>query len=225
MGRKLNLAKSFEFFDPATLTDSVHVIGCGSVGSTVADLLARFGIAEIHLYDFDVVEDHNLVNQLFTRKDLYKPKVEAVQEHLLDINPDMSVFTYSNGWTGQKLSGHVFLCVDNIDLRRKIVTENKFNSTIKAFYDFRTGLTECQHYAADWSRMEHKTALLNTMNFTHEEAEQAVPMSACHVALCVAPTVRLVSNIGVCNFINFVKEHELKQAIVADAFSFMLEEL
>lgn len=221
----MNLAKSFEFFDPATFHDQIHLIGCGSVGSTVAELLARFGLADICLYDFDVVEEHNLVNQMFTRKDLYKPKVEAVKENLLAINPDMNITVFEEGYKGQKLSGHIFLCVDNIDLRRKIVTDNKFNNTIKAFYDFRTALTDCQHYAADWSKMDDKKALLNTMNFSHEEAQAYVPMSACHVALCVAPTVRLVSNIGVCNFINFVKGMELKKAMVADAFSFMIEEI
>lgn len=221
----MNLAKSFEFFDPTTLHEQIHLIGCGSVGSTVAELLARFGIEDLCIYDFDVVEEHNLVNQMFTLNDLYKPKVEAVKAHLKEINPNMNITMFSDGYTNQKLSGYVFLCIDNIDLRREIVTANKFNNTIKGFFDFRTGLTDCQHFAADWSRMDHKKALLAQMNFSHEEAQQAVPMSACHVALCVAPTVRLVSNIGVCNFINFVKGLELKQGIIADAFSFMIEEL
>ena len=221
----MNLAKSFEFFDPGMFQDQIHIIGCGSVGSTVAELLARFGLVNFCLYDFDVVEEHNLVNQMFTRDDLYKDKVQAVEKHLKDINSDVNCELFVEGWKKHKLSGYVFLCVDNIDLRREIVTDNKFNNTIKAMFDFRTGLTDCQHYAADWKSLDDKKALLNTMNFSHEEAEQAVPMSACHVALCVAPTVRLVSNIGVCNFINFVKGEPLKKAIVADAFSFMLEEI
>jgi molybdopterin/thiamine biosynthesis adenylyltransferase len=221
----MNLAKSFEFFDPGMFQDQIHIIGCGSVGSTVAELLARFGLVNFCLYDFDVVEEHNLVNQMFTRDDLYKDKVQAVEKHLKDINPDVNCELFVEGWKKHKLSGYVFLCVDNIDLRREIVTDNKFNNTIKAMFDFRTGLTDCQHYAADWKSLDDKKALLNTMNFSHEEAERAVTMSACHVALCVAPTVRLVSNIGVCNFINFVKGEPLKKAIVADAFSFMLEEI
>jgi len=223
----MDLAKSYEFFNPNDCQDMINIIGCGSVGSTVAELIARFGLENINLYDFDVVESHNLVNQMFTTEDLYKPKVEATKKHLEEINPALkeTVGIFDEGWKGQHLSGYVFLCVDNIDLRRQIVTENKFNNTIKAVFDFRTGLTECQHYAADWSKMFHKKALMNQMNFSHEEAKAATPMSACHVALCVAPTVRLVSNIGVCNFINFVKGKTLKQAIIADAFSFMIEEI
>lgn len=219
----MDLSKSFEFFNPDLFKDGIHIIGCGSVGSTVAELLARFGIAEMCLYDFDIVEDHNLVNQMFTRKDLGKEKVKQVAENLKAINPDINLTLFEEGWTGQRLYGYVFLCVDNIDLRRQIVTENKFNDAIKAVFDFRTGLTDGQHYAADWSEMKDKKALLATMDFTHEEAQKAVPMSACHVALCVAPTVRLVSNVGVCNFINFAKGLPLQKAILTDAFNFMTE--
>lgn len=223
----MDLAKSYEFFNPNSCQEALHIIGCGSVGSTVAELLARFGLENIRLWDFDVVESHNLVNQMFTTKDLYQPKTKAVKSHLVEINPALeeTIEMFEEGWKGQNLSGYVFLCVDNIDLRREIVTKNKFNNTIKAIFDFRTGLTEFQHYAADWGNMEHKTKLLKQMEFTHKEAEEAVPMSACHVPLCVAPTVRMVSNVGVCNFINFVKSKQIKTAMVGDAFKFFLEEL
>ena len=78
----MNLSKSFEFFDPAKCKGRIHIIGCGSVGSTVAELLARFGITDFVLYDFDTVEPHNIVNQMFTAKHIYKPKVEALKEML-----------------------------------------------------------------------------------------------------------------------------------------------
>lgn len=223
----MDLAKSYEFFNPESCTEEINIVGVGSVGSTVAELLARFGLKNISLWDFDVVETHNLVNQMFTCSDLYELKTEACKRHLIEINPELenTVTLYSEGWKGQTLSGYVFLCVDNIDLRREIVTKNKFNNTIKGIFDFRTGLTDCQHYAADWSRMDHKKYLLSQMQFSHEEASQATPMSACHVPLCVAPTVRLVANIGVCNFINFVKGASIKQGIIADAFNFMVEEI
>ena len=223
----MNLAKSYEFFNPDEIHDRIHVIGCGSVGSTVAELLARFGLTNISLYDFDVVEEHNLVNQMFVLEDIGELKTHQVMKHILEINPMAKdgIELYDEGWNGQHLSGYVFLCVDNIELRRKIVEENKFNPDIKAMFDFRTGLTDAQHYAADWSEIADKKAFLGTMNFTHEEASKAVPMSACHVALCVAPTVRLVANIGVCNFVNFTHHQPLKKAVIMDAFSMMVEEI
>jgi len=219
----LNLSKSYEFFNPDKCKEMIHIIGCGSVGSTVAELLARFGLTKISLYDFDTVEPHNIVNQMFVHRQIGMPKVEAVREILLDINPEMNVKMYTKGWNGEPLDGYVFLAVDNIELRAKIVKENLYNDFIKAFFDFRTGLTNADHFAADWSEFKSRKNFLNTMNFTHEEAKQNTPVSACNVALCVAPTVRMVCNVGIANFINFVKGEHLHKLIPIDAFSFSVE--
>lgn len=221
----MDLSKSFDFFNPKTVPDALHIIGCGSIGSSVAELLARFGLTDFHLYDFDVVEDMNIANQIFTRKDLYQDKTKAVFELLCDINPEIKerAVLHKEGWKGEGLYGYVFLCVDDIDVRREIVKENRFNQSIKAVFDFRTGLTNCQCYAAEWNSYEDIKMLLETMQFTHEEAEKIQPRSACNVALCVAPTVRLAANIGVCNFINYVKGEELKKRIVGDPFKLFVE--
>ena len=218
----MNLSKSFEFFNPEACTDTIHIIGCGSVGSTVAELLARFGLKNVKLYDFDVVEEHNLANQMFTTENLYKPKVEGVYDRWVSINPEAAktIKLYGDGWTGQKLNGYVFLCVDNIELRKKIVEENKYNLNIKAMFDFRTSLDTAQHYAADWSKPKSIEALLDTMDFTHAEAEKNTPMSACKVSLCVMPTVWSVAMAGVVNFVNFVKEGKLEQSIITRPFAF-----
>jgi len=218
----MNLAKSFEFFDPETCTDRIHIIGVGSVGSTIAELLARFGLKNVNLYDFDVVEEHNLANQMFTTKNLYEPKCAGVFGRWIEINPEAAktLKVYPDGWNGQKLSGYVFLCVDNIELRRKIVDENKYNLNIKAMFDFRTALLSAQHYAADWSKPEDISAFLDTMDFTHEEAEKNVPVSACKVSLCVMPTVWSVAMAGVTNFINFVKDGKLEKAMILKPFDF-----
>ena len=218
----MNLAKSAEFFDPAKVKEPIHIIGCGSVGSTVAELLARFGLTNVRLYDFDIVEEHNLANQMFTTKNLYKPKLEGVYDRWVDINPEAAktIKLYGEGWNGQKLSGYVFLCVDNIELRRRIVEENKYNMNIKAMFDFRTALVSAQHYAADWEKDKDIEMFLDTMDFTHAEAEKNVPVSACKVSLCVMPTVWSVAMAGVTNFVNFVKEGKLERAMILKPFEF-----
>lgn len=201
----------------------VHIIGCGSVGSTVAELLARFGIEDFVLYDFDVVEPHNVVNQMFTSKHLHRPKTECLSEILWDINPEIKIRIEPEGWKDQPLDGYVFLAVDNIELRKEIAEKNKYNAYVLAMFDFRTGLTDAQHFAADWGDMKSKKAFISTMNFTHEEAKVTTQMSACQVSMCVAPTVRMVANVGVANFINFVNGQHLYKQIPMDAFSFTLD--
>lgn len=221
----MNLSKSYEFFQPDRFSERIHIIGCGSVGSVVAENLARFGITRMTLYDFDTVEPRNLANQMFTQDDVGRLKVEALADMLHRINPeiDNDLAIVPKGYTGQKLSGYVMLCVDNIDLRREIATANKSNAFIKGMFDFRTGLTDAQHYAADWKDMKMVQGFLNSMAFTHEEAKEATPVSACNVTLSVCPTVRAIVALGVANFINFVKGGPLKKVISIDAFSPSLE--
>lgn len=221
----MDLSKSYEYFQPEKMDDRVHIIGCGSVGSTVAENLVRSGVTKFTLWDFDLVEPHNLANQMFLHKDIGKPKIEALLDILCDINPDVKDDTklQSEGWKGQQLSGFVFLCVDNIDLRREIVQKHFDSPYVKAMFDFRTRLEDAQHYAADWSDYKMKKDFLNSMNFSHDEAKEETPVSACNVTLSVCPTVRIICAYGVANFMNFWNGKPIRKLILADAFNFLLD--
>lgn len=220
---KLNLSKSFEFFDPEKCSDRINIIGCGSVGSTVGELLARFGLTKFNLYDFDIVEPHNIVNQMFVERHIGMQKTAALKDIMMGINRECEIKEFTKGWNEDPLDGYVFLCVDDIELRAKIVRDNLYNEFVKAMFDFRTGLTDAEHFAADWSEIKLRKDFLNTMNYTHEQAKLNAPVSACNVALCVAPTVRMVCNVGVANFINFVKGEHLYKMIPINAFDFRVD--
>ena len=220
------MVKSQEYFNPLDVDKRCHIIGCGSVGSTVAEMLARLGITQISLYDFDYVSAHNIANQMFLNSDIGRLKTEAVRDLIVSINPDAKndVEIHSEGWTETtRLSGYVFLCVDNIELRREIVTRNKPNMSIKAMFDFRTTLETMQCYAALWSDPKMVDNLMRSMEFTHDEASEATPRTACGVEIGVAPTVRIGTTYGVSNFINYIRGLPLKKMIVVDAFNFEVE--
>lgn len=216
----MNLNKSYEFFQPEMLTSRIHIIGCGAIGSTVAENLARFGITKMTLYDFDIVEPHNIANQMFRHSDIGKMKVDALADYIKDINPDAGadLKTVDEGWKGQRLSGYIFLCVDNIDLRRKIATVCKDNKYVKGMFDFRMGLTDAQHFAAAWDDKKMIEDFIASMAFSHEEAKEAAPVSACNLELSVCPTVRMIVAAGVSNFINYVKGLPIRKMILIDAF-------
>ena len=188
----IDLSKSYEFFQPEKHDARIHIVGCGSVGSTVAENLARCGVTNMTLWDFDKVEPHNLANQMFRQQDIGKLKVEA-------------------------------LCVDSIELRREIVEKHMDSPYVKAVFDFRTRLEDAQHYAADWSDYKMKQDLLKSMNFSHDEAKEETPVSACNVTLSVCPTVRIICAYGVSNFMNFWNGKPIKKLILADAFNYMLD--
>ena len=222
----LNLSKSHDFFQPEKDNSKIHIIGCGSVGSTVAENLARCGVKNFVLYDFDVVEPHNIANQMFTQRHIGMAKVEALKEILIDINPEIAntIELRPDGWTekSKRMSGYVFLAVDSIEIRRQIVEKYMNNMNIKAMFDVRTSLESAQHFAADWANYQMKKDFLSSMQFSHDEAVDETPVSACGVTLGVATTVRLISAYAVNNYIQFVKGNGLKKFINADGFQFDL---
>lgn len=221
----LDLSKTYEFFQPEMVGARIHIVGCGSVGSTIAENLVRCGITELTLWDFDKVEPHNLANQMFRQQDIGKPKVEALFDMLKDINPEVAhtIELKPDGWKGKLMSGYIFLCVDSIELRREIVEKHMDSPYVKAVFDFRTLLESAQHYAADWSDLKMKQDILKSMNFSHEEAKEETPVSACGVTLGVATTVRLICALGINNFINFVKGNGIKKLIIIDGFQPLLD--
>lgn len=221
----MDLVKSYEYFQPESANGRIHIVGCGSVGSTVAENLARCGLTKFTLWDFDKVESKNIVNQMFRASHVGSNKAEVLKQMIIEINPDAErdIEVKTDGWNGKMMSGYIFLCVDNIDIRRKIVEQHMDNPYVIAVFDFRTGLEDAQHYAADWSDRSHKKDLLATMQFGHEEAQKSEQVSACGTTLGLCPTVRLISAYGVANFVNFVKGKPIKKLILVNGFNFLTD--
>ncbi|MDZ4197874.1 MAG: tRNA threonylcarbamoyladenosine dehydratase, partial [Kiritimatiellia bacterium] len=73
---------------------ATHVLlfGVGGVGSWCAEALIRTGLGRLTLVDSDVVCVTNLNRQLqATRKTIGQPKVQALKERLLEINPEAQI--------------------------------------------------------------------------------------------------------------------------------------
>ena len=58
----------------------ITVVGAGGIGSFTTLALAKIGFTDIRVFDDDRIEIHNLGNQFYRRKDLNKPKVEALRD-------------------------------------------------------------------------------------------------------------------------------------------------
>lgn len=220
----MNLNKHLEFFNPLTIEEDIHIIGVGAIGSNVALMLARLGFTNIHLYDFDKVEAINVANQNYFEKQVGQSKLEATANILKLINPEIQLELHNEGWQpGTILAGYIFLCLDNIDTRRQIVKECKNNKYVLAISDFRMGLADAQHYMADNTDQKAVERLLETMDFTHEEAKKALPVSACGTSLSVLPTIWTVISAGIANFINFQKKKEYKHTILVNPFESIVD--
>lgn len=123
----LDVSRHKAIFNPESFKHSVHVIGCGGMGSRIAEGLARMGVgifdqSPIHLYDDDSFEAHNIANQWITEHDVGYGKAERVALAMRQINPDCDVSV--NAYRVQEylpLSGVVFICVDSMSSRRSIM--------------------------------------------------------------------------------------------------------
>lgn len=70
----------------------VAVFGIGGVGGHAADALVRSGIGGIDIIDSDEVAESNINRQLIaTTKTVGLKKVDVMEAHLLEVNPDVKV--------------------------------------------------------------------------------------------------------------------------------------
>lgn len=99
----------------------VGIVGLGSVGSQVAEALARMGLTNLTLIDHDVVKRHNLDRLAgATRDDLGRPKVDVAAEHLrrvgtaakLRVEPHVLSVTSAEGYRLAADCDVLFSCVD-----------------------------------------------------------------------------------------------------------------
>lgn len=71
---------------------SVMVVGCGAVGSFAIEALARTGVGNLILVDFDKVEETNINRQLYALgSTIGKNKVDVATARIVDINPEIRV--------------------------------------------------------------------------------------------------------------------------------------
>lgn len=78
----MNFSRQEELYDGTNNTDSVTIIGTGATGSWVALALAKLGVRAIELYDMDLIELHNVPNQLYSKSDVDKFKVDICKQYM-----------------------------------------------------------------------------------------------------------------------------------------------
>ena len=76
----------------ALRTKKVIIFGVGGVGSLAAEALVRTGLTHLMIVDDDLVQASNINRQLpATQETIGRPKVEALRERLLTINPEAEI--------------------------------------------------------------------------------------------------------------------------------------
>lgn len=172
----------------------VDVIGAGATGSAIVMQLAKLGIANIHVWDFDKVEEHNIANQLYGIHDIGKFKVDALAEIVLTTTGTQ--ITAHNAAVDGNTTGfrdYVFLVTDTMSSRKDISNGAiLFNPNIKFMIETRMGAELGMIYTINPSSPSQVTAWKNTL-FDDAEAE----VSACGASITVGPTANLIASYAV----------------------------
>lgn len=80
---------------------TVGIAGCGGLGSNCAFMLARSGVRNFVIVDYDVVDASNLNRQFFFEDQLGMEKVRVCKENLLRIDSRLNITVHNDKITAQ----------------------------------------------------------------------------------------------------------------------------
>jgi len=75
---------------------TVLIVGCGSVGGTLALQLARSGVGHFVLVDTDTIEIHNICRHQCNLTDIGRFKTFALRDRIIAINPSAIIKCFNN---------------------------------------------------------------------------------------------------------------------------------
>lgn len=183
------------FFGPEDANQYVlNIIGVGATGSWIAMLAARMGWHKFRVWDLDIVESHNLPNQIYTHDDIGKKKVIALKEQLLRFNPEIEIETHDYFFESEKhkdlLQGPVIITVDSLSARKDIADAINGNWNVVHAFETRMGFTHAEINYLDCLDIESvdnfKSLLKNDSEVTEAACnERIITTLTCQVAATV----------------------------------------
>ena len=111
----------------------VVVFGVGGVGGYCVEMLARCGIGEIIIVDYDKVDITNINRQIIALETTVgQNKVDLIKERILQINPSCKVIAINKKLTLDNIntfpisdSNFIIDCIDDVKAKVKLVVECK----------------------------------------------------------------------------------------------------
>jgi hypothetical protein len=204
----INASRHQSIFDPVAFDRTrVDVIGCGAIGSRVAWGLLKLGVSNLHVWDFDLVESHNVANQIFGNDDVGMPKAEALKkmaESKLQVSPTVHLTKVEGG---ERLGRIVMVLTDTMSSRAAIWKSSiRLKPGVTAMIEARMGVEQGRVYAVqpcDSSGIKEYEGTL----YSDEQAQT----SACGSPISVGPTAEVMSGLIQWSFIQ-AANHCLQQS-------------
>jgi len=230
----MDFSRQSEIFDPTKFGKTpVHIIGAGATGSWVAMLLGKMGVQNITVYDFDVIEEHNIANQAYrdsfvkttgslpdgspllgAETDIGRLKVDALSDIILDFSSTtITPVEQKVGLdSGHRFAGIVFVLTDTMSSRKAIFDYHlKMNAAVQLVIETRMGLEHGRIYAINPCNIKHVRAYDKTL-YTDEET----PVSACGVSQSIVATAVSIASHAVWKLIKFHNNMDMAQELIVD---------
>lgn len=196
-------------FDPHVFDKTrVDVIGCGAVGSKLAMEIAKLGVRNLHLWDDDRIEAHNIANQLYTIPDIGRKKVDALAEHIL-VATGLKASVHAERVQDQVVLGRVvFLAVDTMVARKEIFRSSlHLKFTTDLVVETRMGVEELRVYGFNPRDRANVAAWEATLSDDATTVE-----SACRTRTTIGATAGLTACFAVHRFLQWYRREVVRDA-------------
>lgn len=209
----LDISRHRELIDTEQFNVPIHIIGAGATGSYVALALAKLGMQDITVYDFDVVEEHNIPNQAYDFGHVGMPKVDALFSVIRQLTNDTFIKAKNKKFINDRLSGYVFLLVDSME-QRKLIWENaiKMKSNIELLIEPRLGLDMGRLYNVEPYDLNQIKRYEESYSYDDSTAE----VSACGNSMTVITSVFTLAGWCVRQLITHFNKEQLDNEILID---------
>jgi molybdopterin/thiamine biosynthesis adenylyltransferase len=178
----------------------IDVIGVGATGSWLTMILAKMGLQNIHVWDADIVEKHNLPNQLYRIEDIGKPKVIATKDLVKSFTGiDVTAHAEFVDASTKNLGNVIFLLTDTMRSRKEICQHClSYNMTTSLCIETRLAAKQGRIYAFNPSL---KPDLKKWESSLYEDKE-ANP-SACGMTTTLGASASYIASMAVLQMIKW----------------------
>lgn len=184
----------------------IHIVGAGATGSRVFMSLIELGLTNISVYDYDIVEPHNLANQAYLHEHIGLFKVNALKDlaqKKLGMSADLiQNMRFINERIDQRqFDGFLFLLTDSMASRKQIIEAQNTgaDSMLLQVFETRMGATHGNIAHFSPQNRQQRAAWFDSL-ISDDDAE----VSPCGTSISVGPTAALIANMAVWEFMNFL---------------------
>lgn len=185
----LDYSKQQNLIESQKFDKRIHIIGAGAGGSWLAFFLLKMGFKDVHIYDFDTIEEHNIPNQLYKEDQIGERKVDALNQIYKEFFNDDPIsrlhvhpmkITEANAVA---LNDVVFNCVDTMTGRKMIYEQCYKYGRCDLYIESRLSIYGAYVYTLAKDGVDFKEEYEATL-YDDEEAE----VSACGISQTALPS-------------------------------------